>query len=332
MVAPFQRRISHPLASRRRRRVPTSQGAPLPEVQVYLTPSGRSCFHRSMNATAASTNASVSSRPRCGGRRLHVTGAPHAGFGHLPRRRSLAGVLGLQRLGEEDARGGRVAGHDLRQHRLQVGQQRERRRPRRGHVHERRREVERRGRLADPGVPVELTWVGLRSAFHERLGCFAQFHGDARRFLVDAIGDISRDGLVAAVAVQDQETLEAVLHQALCCLEEHQLNRLGREGDRAGERHVVRGVAREQDGRNEHVGLLRDELRAFEPVEKVGANRPLVPVLFQRGHRQDHHVGARQELAHLGPCHVRQVVPDLLLMPQRTSGGCLGARGDRHDG
>ena len=38
-------------------------------------------------------------------------------------------------------------------------------------------------------------------------------------------------------------------------------------------------------------------------------------VLLERRHRQNHHVGARQQVGDFGRGHVRQIIPDLLLMP-----------------
>ena len=138
--------------------------------------------------------------------------------------------------------------------------------------------------------------------------------------MVDAVDDVLHDAGVPGVAVQEQESLEAVREQALRRLEVHELDRLGRQRDGAGERHVIRRVAGKENRRHQHVGLLGDELGALESAQEVGADRPLQAMLLERPHGQDHHVGARQQVAHLGRGHVRQVVLDLLLMPQRIGG------------
>jgi hypothetical protein len=65
-----------------------------------------------------------------------------------------------------------------------------------------------------------------RAAGKKRRRRVAELDGDAFRLLVDAIGDVARDDLIAAVAVEQQEALEAVFHQALRRLEVDLLNGL----------------------------------------------------------------------------------------------------------
>ena len=118
--------------------------------------------------------------------------------------------------------------------------------------------------------------------------------------------------------IQDHESLESVADQALGRFDVDGLERFRRQRNRAGVGHVVGRLSRQQDRRDEDVGLLGNQLGALDAIEIVGADRQVQTVLLQRGHRDDHHVGSRQEIPDLRRRHVREVVPDLGLVPERA--------------
>ncbi len=151
--------------------------------------------------------------------------------------------------------------------------QRQGRGPGRVQVHEARNQIQRVSRLTHAGVPIEHLAARSWRALLERRRRLPEIHRDRLGLLVQPIDDEAGDGLVAAVAVEQEEAAEAVADEAARGLEVHLLDELGRQRDCAGEFHVVRRVARQENRCDQHVGLLRDEQGALEPVQVVGALR-----------------------------------------------------------
>ena len=66
------------------------------------------------------------------------------------------------------------------------------------------------------------------------------------------------------------------------------------------------------------VRALADELRPLLAIQVVGPDGQMGPVLLEGPHGDDDHVGAGEQLLHLGPGHVGQVVSGLVGSPQRV--------------
>ena len=171
----------------------------------------------------------------------------------------------------------------------------------------------------DPAVPIEFfcgRLVGPAASGHGG-DAVSQVDRNGGRLLIDAIDDESRHVLIPGVAVQKQEATEAMMYQALRRLEVDALQRLVRQRHRPRKLHVIRRLTDHQDRRNEDVGPLRNEFRAFDARVEIRSHRRLRSVLLDRGHGDQHHVRSREQIADLLPRHVRQEVLDLLLVPQR---------------
>ena len=87
---------------------------------------------------------------------------------------------------------------------------------------------------------------------------------------------------------------------------------------------MVGGLAQEEDGGHQHVGLGRDELGPFDAADDVRARGKVESVLLHGSHGDDDHVGSGKKILDLGHGHMRQVVLHLLLAPDRAGLGCSG--------
>ena len=80
---------------------------------------------------------------------------------------------------------------------------------------------------------------------------------------------------------------------------------------------MIGRLANQEDGRDENVCTLSNQFRLFDTSVVVSSDRSLQTVLLERRNRNQDHVGARQQIAHFRPGHVRQEVLYFLLGPQR---------------
>ena len=166
--------------------------------------------------------------------------------------------------------------------------------------------------LTHASMAVENTRRGGRARRHKGPSGLSQLDGDARGLVVDAVRDEERDDTIAAMGVENEKALEAMLQQASGGFDIDRLDRFEREGDRARKPEVVRRVAGEQDGSDEHVGSLGNELRALDAVQDVRPDGELMAVLLERTDGNDDHVGASGKCFDFGPAHMRQVILDFL--------------------
>ncbi len=125
---------------------------------------------------------------------------------------------------------------------------------------------------------------------------------------------------VAAVAVDEEEAVEAVARQRDDDVAHHQDERRRPERDGAGEGHVMLRHADRYGRRDQGAGLLAHAREADLPGERVGADQPGRAVLLGRADRHDD-PGAPLEIGFdLGPGgKLKLHAPDLLPGPGRPS-------------
>src|SRR5690349_2687520 len=158
----------------------------------------------------------------------------------------------------------------------------------------------------------------LRSRSREkRSGCLAEFDRDSRRLLIDPVHDVSRNHLISAMAVQDQKAAKSMVDETLRSFEVNTLYRIRRQRDGSRKGHVIWRNAGQQYWSYQHVGFLRDQFGTLYPSQIIGSDRKLWPVLFNRRDRNHDHVAPAQQVLNLRPRHVREIVLDLLLVPER---------------
>jgi len=132
-------------------------------------------------------------------------------------------------------------------------------------------------RLVEPLVQQPPVFVEVRQ----------RYHGG-----VEFAGDVGRDGPdgaeVAPVRRHEDGVLEAVLVQRPAVRPDDLHQRLRRDGDGTGERHVVSGAARPDGRGGEGVAeLLGDAPGEFVAVEGVHTQRQVWPVLLDGTDRDD---------------------------------------------
>jgi hypothetical protein len=84
---------------------------------------------------------------------------------------------------------------------------------------------------------------------------------------------------------------------------------------------VIGSLADQENGRHEDIRSLGDQFRLFHASKEVGANRRVQAMLLERGYGNEHHIRSSEQISDLRPSHMRQIVLDLLLSPQRIGLG-----------
>ena len=121
------------------------------------------------------------------------------------------------------------------------------------------------------------------------------------QFGVDFLKSRPHGRQIAAVAVDEQEPLEAMFRQRRDIVADDQHQGRGPERHRAGKFHVVRRHA-DTDGRpDETAGRLADTQRDFLGADRIGADQPVGAVLLGGADRQDDAARRLQIVFDLGP-------------------------------
>ena len=89
------------------------------------------------------------------------------------------------------------------------------------------------------------------------------------------------------------------------------------QGYRAGKTHVIGRLANHQDGRDKNVTFLRDQFAALDTLNEISANGQVIAVLFQRADGNDDEVRAGLQRSDFRRRHMRQVILNFLLRPER---------------
>ena len=131
--------------------------------------------------------------------------------------------------------------------------------------------------------------------------------------MVDAVdGDVYSGG-IAPVAVEEHYFFEAVTEERLGYFKQHLLQGVGAEGQGAGEAHMMLAVADPKRRCHYHLGLLSYQQGDLQRMQDVGAQRELGSVLLNAAHGDNRHVAPLEELLHLSPAHVGEIVLALWL-------------------